>query len=81
MTDCSHTGDVTLNHATFVLTCDDCGEGIPKGHFRKLRAEQEERTGVRIRPPRPGQVSGRPHWDYSGYEVSGGFKNCGADQT
>ena len=80
MTDCSHTGDVTLKYDGFVLTCSDCGSPIPKGHYRNLRDEQEKRTGFRVRSPKPGNVSGGCHWDYSGYEVDGGFWNCGADQ-
>ena len=61
-----------------ILTCLECGEVIPKGHFRKMRRE----TGIEIRPPRPEiNPSCGPHWDYSGYQVDGGYKNCGADQT
>jgi hypothetical protein len=55
---------------------------IPKGHFRKMLRELKDRTGMEIRPPRPEiNPSGGPHWDYSGYQVDGGYENCGADQT
>jgi hypothetical protein len=82
MSDCKHNGNVTLKYDDFVLMCGDCGERIPRGHHRKMRKEEEQRTGTRIRPPRPvDNPSCGPHWDYSGYQVRGGYWGRAADQS
>lgn len=78
MSDCQHTGRVRLDIEKFcgpnrktILTCQECGQRVPKGHYRRMYAG--------TRTPRPSE--GPPHWDHSGYEVRGGYHNCGADQT
>jgi len=89
MSECRHMGQARLDTAAWcaverkaIVTCLECGEVIPKGHFRKMLRELKDRTGMEIRPPRPEiNPSGGPHWDYSGYQVDGGYENCGADQT
>jgi hypothetical protein len=82
MTDCRHMGRTRLNVSALckvdrecILTCLDCGERIPKGHYRKLW----ESSGLKNRG-RTGNTFGF-HTDHSGYQVDGGYENCGADQT
>ena len=71
MSECRHMGQSRLDTAAWcaverkaIVTCLECGEVIPKGHFRKMLRELKDRTGMEIRPPRPEiNPSGGPHWD------------------
>ena len=82
MSECRHTGQTTLDIDLFcstskrvVLTCLECGDLVPKGHHRKMWEE----SGLKTTAP-TGNTFGF-HTDHSGYQVDGGYHNCGADQT
>ena len=74
MSECEHGPDYYWVHDEKREYCCHCRQ--PASSARKSTSQPFVGRGLRSEGPTFGR-----HWDYSGYEVKGGYRASGADQT